>query len=436
MNIAELHKQLPEQIPAEISDQIQFFLRSNADQQMRFVIFLQKQIDFVLLQKALRLTIYAKTVFSYFYKEEVKVALWQKQEEIDASLLIDLIEVNADQGKEIDRFLTLEILPFSFPLVRARVIRNGQKDILCINMNHTPTDGSGLKDFVKTLSSVYTKLVTNQEIEIRQDITGDRSLKQVMDHFTFFQKLKFAKEGFSTPKRGLTWSFNWEKSGIENRKFITSMKIDSGTFERIKAYSKANDATINDIVLAAFIRSFESTNTKNQYAAKPVIVPFDLRKFVKATDNLSICSLTGSLICNIGRITGNSFNDTLIKVRDEMDRKKMVHAEMNMITQILVLSKLMSYEKLKGQMMNRKMPPIPLVTNVGIIDPEDINFNEISVEDAYITGAICTGDFFCMGYSTFKKVMTFSIGYTGGEKQEHKVKDYLESFKTELERIN
>ena len=38
MNIENLHKELPERIPAEISDQIQFFLRTYADQQIRFVI--------------------------------------------------------------------------------------------------------------------------------------------------------------------------------------------------------------------------------------------------------------------------------------------------------------------------------------------------------------------------------------------------------------
>jgi len=40
MKIEELHKKLAARIPAEISDQIQFFLRSYADQQMRLVIFL------------------------------------------------------------------------------------------------------------------------------------------------------------------------------------------------------------------------------------------------------------------------------------------------------------------------------------------------------------------------------------------------------------
>jgi len=45
MNIENLHKELPERIPAEISDQIQFFLRTYADQQMRFVIAFSQHIN-------------------------------------------------------------------------------------------------------------------------------------------------------------------------------------------------------------------------------------------------------------------------------------------------------------------------------------------------------------------------------------------------------
>ena len=435
MNIENLHKELPERIPAEISDQIQFFLRTYADQQMRFVIAFSQHINLEVLEKAMRLAIYAEPVFSYFYKEGAKTSWWQKQEVIDTALLIDLIEVKSDPENEIDNFLTLEIQPFSFPIVRARVIRNGQKDILCINMNHTPTDGVGLNEFVKILASIYTNLITNPEFEPKPEINGDRSLKQVTDHFTFFQKLKFAREGFRAPKKALSWSFDWARTGEEWRKFITTIKLTSDTFDRIKTYSKVNNVSVNDIVLAAFIRSFESTDMRNHYAAKPVIIPVDLRKYIKEESGYPICSLTGSLTCNIGKVTGPSFKDTVMKVRDEMNKKKEAHAEMNRITQIAVLSRIIPYGKLKEKLMNMRMPPIPLVTNIGIIKQADVNFNDVPVEDAFVTGAISFEDYFSMGFSTFQNVITFSIGYSGGDEQEQKVKVFLNDLKTELESI-
>ncbi len=434
MEIEDLHNDLPKKIPTEICDKIQFFLRSHADQQMRFVIFLSQQIDFNIMKKAMRLTIYNEPIFSYSYKENIKNAYWQKEEKIDSSLLIDLIETD-DVLIEVDRFLTLSISPFDFPLVKTRIIRNVSKDVICINMNHTPTDGAGLKIFVKILASNYNNLLENPDYTGYANINGDRSVKQVLKSFTFLQKMKFAKRGFKKRSRSPTWSFDWNKSEDMNENIFSTIKITAETFKKIKVFGKQHNATINDIILSAFIRVFVTTNLKNDKVAKPVIVPVDLRKHIKSGQNTAICSLTGSMICNIGIDVGKSFVDTLEKVREEMIFKKSMHAEMNMLSPFLVLSKLMPYGKLKDKTMQRKTPPIPLVTNVGIINSSDINFNNILVENSYITGAIIYGDYFCIGYSTFNNEITFSVGFTGGNLQIQKVDLFLDKLKKELEDI-
>jgi len=141
------------------------------------------------------------------------------------------------------------------------------------------------------------------------------------------------------------------------------------------------------------------------------------------------------MIVNVGNEIGTSFIETLNKVVKETNHKKQIHAEMFMLMPFLVLAKLMHYKKLKEQTMQRKMPPIPLVTNVGVIEPNDINFNNIPIEQSYITGVISNEDYFTMGYSTFKKEMTFSIGFKGGDLQLQKANNFLIALKTELENI-
>jgi len=108
---------------------------------------------------------------------------------------------------------------------------------------------------------------------------------------------------------------------------------------------------------------------------------------------------------------------------------------MNMLSPFLILSKLMGYVKLKEQMMQRKMPPIPLFTNIGKIDPNDINFNNIAVNYAYMTGVVSYGDYFTMGCSTFNNEITFSIGFSGNDLQLQKANNFLHDLKTELENI-
>ena len=435
MKIETLHKALPERLAVEVSDTLQYFLRSNADQQMRFIIHLSQQLDINILKKAVMLTIYQEPIFSYTYKEENNTAYWQKQNEIDSSLLLDLVETT-DVNSEVTKFITLTVSPFDFPLVRLRVIRSKHKDILCINMNHTPTDGTGLKTFANILSDNYNQLLENPDYLCQTNFKGDRSVKQVTRNFSFFQKFQFTRRGFKRPKNGPSWSFDWGKKGNDDRNQFSTVNIPAGNFNKIKAFGKLHNATVNDIVLAAFIRVFVKFGLDNEKVSKPIIVPVDLRKYMKPGHNTAICSLTGSMIVNAGNEIGSSFTETLHKVAGETCFKKKMHAEMNMLSLLIALSKFMPYTKFKEQIMHTKTAPIPLVTNIGIIKPEEINFNDIPVEYAYVTGVVSHGDYFCMGYSTFNSEMTFSVGFKGNELQLEKVKDFLNDFKTELENIN
>ncbi len=299
----------------------------------------------------------------------------------------------------------------------------------------TPTDGSGLKIFVKILASIYTNLKKNPEYIVKCNINGDRSLKQVMNHFSLFQKAGFIKQGLKPTEKVQSWSFGWNRTDIDNQKYFSTTRIAPDSFNRIKEYGKLKGATVNDVILAAFIRTFVKTNNNNENSVKPVIVPIDLRKYINPAHNTAICSLTSSLRCNIGRETRKSFDETLFMVRDQMALKKKLHAEMNLLSPILILSRFMKYNKLKEKFMTFKMAPIPLVTNGGIINVSDINFDNIPVDYSYLTGAICYGDYFCLAYSTFQKEITLSIGFIGGVNQNQKVKDFLNNIKVELDSI-
>ncbi len=435
VKIDDLQKNLPDRMPVEITDAIQFFLRSNADQQMRLVMFFNQQVDFGVLKKAIRLSIFQEPILSYVYHETNGIAYWQKQHEIEPDRLVDLVEITDTPEVEIDKFLTTIISPFEFPLVKVRVIRYDMKDILCINMNHTLTDGAGLKEFAKIVADNYNKILENPDYICQANVNGDRGIKQVTDRFSLWQKINFIRQGFKKPPKRVSWTFDWEKSEYDNKSQFAFARISSETFDRIKSYGKSHHATVNDIVIAAFARSFVKAGHYNQSASKPMIVPVDLRKYIKPGHQSAICSLTSSMVINPGNDIGGSFEETLTKTVKETTCKKDTHAEMNMLAPFLVLNKLMPYPKLKEKTMIRKMPPIPLITNIGVINSNDLHFNDLQIEQSYATGVVSYGNHFSMGYSTFNKEMTFSIGFVGNDMQKQKVNNFLNDFKLEIESV-
>jgi len=103
------------------------------------------------------------------------------------------------------------------------------------------------------------------------------------------------------------------------------------------------------------------------------------------------------MIINVGKDIGSSFVDTLDKVVNETSFKKKI------------------IEK---------------------FEPDDIYFNNISVNYAYMTGVVSYGDYFTMGCSTFNNEITFSIGFNGNDLQLQKANNFLYDLKTELKNIN
>ena len=141
------------------------------------------------------------------------------------------------------------------------------------------------------------------------------------------------------------------------------------------------------------------------------------------------------MILSVGQDVGSSFEETLAKVTAEMACKKSNHAEMATLTSYLLSYKLMGYGRVKAETMQRKMPPIPLFTNIGVIENDDVNFNTISVDDAFVTGVVSYVNYFTMGCSTFNNEMTLSIGFNGNDVQLQKAQAFLHNLKTTLETI-
>lgn len=436
MNIDELHRNLPKLLPTELGDKMQYVVRSKADQQMRFIIKLGCHIDFILLKKAMRLAIYAEPIFSYFYKEDGDTVYWQKKENIDASLLVDLIEISGNLDSEIDRFATKVVSPFAFPLVKARVIRDEHHDTICINMNHTPTDGTGLKQFVKLLSSIYNKLILDPEYLPEANINGDRSLKQVTKNFTLYEKLSTLRLALKRCGKGKCWSFNWGDFGKDNEKHFAVRTVSDEIFGNIKTICRRYDATVNDVILAIFFRIFNVYNVHDDFVFKPLIVPVDLRKYIRPNYNTAICSLTSPIIAKIGSDIGKTFQDTLIKVRDNMIINKRAHSEMITLAPLMFLSKFVPYEKLKTSIFGSNVPAIPVISNCGIVNTKDIDFNNLPIEDAFILGAIPCSDNFCFVISTFQNKLTFSLGCHGENLQKQRINSFLDNFVKSLSELS
>lgn len=79
-------------------------------------------------------------------------------------------------------------------------------------------------------------------------------------------------------------------------------------------------------------------------------------------------------------------------------------------------------------------PPIAL-TNIGLIDKNQLVFDNVKIKNVYINGAIKYNPYFQVAVTTFNNEPTFSINFYGTEKDKEKVNNFLLTFDDELSKL-
>jgi NRPS condensation-like uncharacterized protein len=314
---------------------------------------------------------------------------------------------------------------FNGPQVKINIVRDGISDTLCISMNHMLCDAAGFKDYLYLLSNIYTKLGENYSY--RNDyVCGSRSSVQMLKSFSANEKfdILFKKYDISKHDGGAVFELNGQK----NNPFIITHTISRKRFLAIRTYAKKHNATVNDVMLTAFIR------VVYDFLGRTVAVPctVDLRKYMPDRSAAGICNLVSLLICDIGLDLGADFGSTLLKVKSVMDCEK---NNLSCIKSMLLLEiayKLFPYKIAKALISKKFKNPSISFTNIGILDKEKLYFSSSRIISSYMTGSIKYAPYFQLALSTFDNEVTFSVNFHGTQADKEKITLFLEKLDKEL----
>lgn len=436
MTANAMHEILPPTLRAEPCDQLQFLLRSGSDQQMRMVIEFSARIDDTTMKNAARLSILAEPIFSYKYEVTGAKAVWIKHTTINEDDLFSTVYTN-DLDFDLAKFLIKKITPNSNPIVQLLLLRSSSQDILCINMNHTPSDGIGLKEYAYLLADIYNKLQYDPNYLPRPNIKGNRSMGQVLDQFTLGQRLGFLWGGIKAFNQHELSKRICNENNTKNKPYIISLNLDPDTLQSLKYFAKKRHVTLNDVFLTCYARAINSISTIEANEPRLILIPVDLRRYLSSQKAGAICSLTSLIICKIESNPSDSFFETLHSIHIYMDRQKANHSGLSLLTPILRLSKFLSTSWLRTIIANHiKHSVYPIMTNVGIIDATRLIFNKTRVINAKILGSIIHTDCLCLTISTFDDRITTSVSFLGNEKRNNSIHRLLNEFVNQFSRLN
>lgn len=413
---------IPHRFPAEKSDKAFFFRRTFVDLQMHHVITFTGHIDEDLMAKAVRRSLDAEPVLGCKYIENWWQPFWQRRNDLD-TLNLCSVTAQEDSKKALLDYLTVSLDPCTDPLVKVKIFRSKKSDTLCIKINHAVVDAAGLLEYSQLLASIYCKLEVNPSYQPSFNITGDRSIDQVLTTFDTQSKLKMIRRGFCNWKRDTFPRQNWHLP-IQNNSTTKEWgyiirKIPANLFRAMKIFGKERGATVNDMIVTVFFRAFYKAAQPKPGTPLRLGTTVNLRRYLSTQKGGALCNLANLVQVNIGCDIKKELDDTLALVKEDyatltddffgLGVNRFDIFRYRIIPFYLARQLCTAFSIVNSWIAPKEVTP--LLSNGGVIRPEPLNFGKLKVIDSYMTPPTTDPSFLIVAFTGFQNTITMSTGF-------------------------
>ncbi|NLM20900.1 MAG: hypothetical protein GX207_04030 [Peptococcaceae bacterium] len=409
---------------AEVYDLMQYFHRAVFEPSLRSVIRLEGHIDENILKKAVTLSTDTIPMIRCCFVEDQGGLYWLDKG-FTGEDMVHVIEAGPDYDEQKTKLLASSINICREPQLKIFILREKQADTLLFILNHMVSDGAGLKEYLYLLSDIYTRCKNGENIPKPSFIS--RGVKPLFEAFSPLAKIRIllAKYDFNKQIRPLDLGLEGEKTSP----ILASLQIPPQEFALLKAWSKKNGFSLNDIIFTAFVRVLSKETGQTRMV---VPCPVDLRKYLAADQRKCITNLTSHFICDILIKEEDSFIATVSEVSRQMKQQKNSTACLKPVLQFSLVSGLVSLRALR-KVFNRLFT-IPFVSfsNLGLVDSSRLRFTDLNISEMYIGGAVRYAPYFQVTATSYQGACTLACNFYGTSTDKMKIDRFLTGLKEEL----
>ena len=376
------------------------------------------QLDAERLSRAIDLTLDAQPILGCKFFIDGRQMYWErlnKEEQHSFCLL--------ENEVEFEQFRTAQIDSRTSPQVKVGLYKRSTGDCLIIKHSHQEGDGGGLFDIARELAAIYNRLKHEPAYQPEPNIHGSRSGKQILRQISWTSwpviMVNFIK---------LIWSNNHPKTmhtlslpacQKHTPWMYTVRHITPVRAARALEYGKKRLATMNDVMIASYLRALAKVGKWNGQSALRIRMLVDLRKWYLPEKRAEgICNLSVFEYVNLGTHLGDDFEATLARVSAITRSRKNSYIGLNeiwlapLVTWLpyRLLVRLEAHTRRK-KVMQKRFPDT--VTNVGAIPPESVTFDKQPIA-AWVLPPVYFTSPFLVCFSSYAGSITLSAGVFRG----------------------
>lgn len=408
-------------IRAEAFDIMQNFYRTAHEPLIRCMMCFSGQLDADALLRAVDLSVAAVPPLACRFDSETHS--W-KENGFSAK---NILQVVSERESNTAEKLLLSKINFEHePQLKLFLVRGETDDTLCVIISHLVADGAGFKQYLYLLAELYSRCVENPVYHTAPQ-PGDRTLGQLLRGYSFREK----KSIFTAKPEMLREDASEfpPLKGDGKRPFVVRCVLEKDLLATAKAYGKSRNASINDLLLTAFVRAVSGW-TGSSHIEFPC--PVDIRKYLKDRESCGICNMTSNYLCKADIPAGELFDGTLRNISEHMTVQKKNLACLKGPALLNVLFHILPYSILHGLFSKLFVIPVVSYTNMGILDEKRLFFAGVKVRDAFLSTAVKHAPYFQVAVSTWQGNCSLCSSFYGTPDDEKQICDFLNSMKREI----
>lgn len=417
---------------ASLIDQVQYVFHSIYEDQIHIVISVERRIDEGRLKKALRMALDAEPVLGSKFVEHDRHPFFEQREDLDQLELCSLVEADDIEEVLLD-YVNTPIDPRRDALIHVLVIRS-TSDTIVIKTNHVVMDAGGLLEFVDLLFNIYRKLNEDSGYKPAINLSEERGLEQIFDQFNSMEKLKsFSRTVAGDSQRSDRWNFAQRKRSASDRAFSVR-KIGIEQLRAIKEYGREHNVTVNDIMGTAFFRALAELFKPDSAVKLQVDITVDMRQYLPSGRAGMVCNLSSYMRPKIMLDPDDPFKVTIAQINKTTNQLKASNTGMGFWLRVNLISGI-GFRNFRHLMERefKKKDASPMISNIGVLHRERIDFGDTKVLDAFILGPFMYPPYPMLVVSTFEDVMTLTMSYCEANENRPVVERLLDKIIREIE---
>jgi NRPS condensation-like uncharacterized protein len=384
-----------------------------ADFMLQMELCFEHRLDAQRLARALELLLDAQPILGCRLVTEKKKVYWAR-----LSRPWPDIFCLAATPAEFDNFRNRPIDSRCGPQISACVLRAADGDRLLVKVSHQVCDAGGLNDVVAQLSHIYTQLAKTPDYQPRPNIHGARHCGQIMRYLPWYiypvLLFLFLRTTLANQIPKISHALQVPAGQPTPFTFVVR-HLAPALVSRLTAYGRQHQATINDLMIAAFYRALLKKEAWDGQAALRIQTTVDLRrKYLPSRKAEGICNLSTYEYINLGLEPGDTFGATLSRVSARTRRKKSGWLGLSELCTV-PLAGLLPYallvkacdKLLHARIASRNYPSG--LTNLGLIRPESVFFDG-QPATGWILPPVVYPPVLYVGFSGYGNNLTLSAG--------------------------